>query len=185
MWDDSTIKVISEIGLNNDVINVKLNKEKYSYFKCRIFVVLENRINVLKFVSLQKILNVETCSNLKGIIAVSSDQNYNIIAYPDIEKGSVKVKNTETNCCVTIKAHNGSIAFIALNSNGSFVATASEKGTIIRIYRTDNGQLIQEVRRGRECAEIYSICFSQNNKFLACSSDRGTIHIFSLDKVNE
>ena len=32
-------------------------------------------------------------------------------------------------------------------------------------------------------AEIYSIAFNQTTTFLACSSDKGTVHIFSL--VNE
>jgi hypothetical protein len=36
------------------------------------------------------------------------------------------------------------------------------------------------VRRGSEKAEIYSISFDSGSKLLACSSDRGTIHIFSL-----
>jgi WD40 repeat protein len=72
-----------------------------------------------------------------------------------------------------------------LNSDGVLVATASEKGTLIRIYRVDTGEHLQELRRGKENAEIYSISFSQNNLYLACTSDRGTIHIFSLDKVNE
>ena len=93
--------------------------------------------------------------------------------------------NTDTNTSITIKAHTGNIAFISLNSDGLLVATASEKGTLIRIFRSDTGENIQEVRRGKDFAEIYSICFSHNNQFLACSSDRGTIHIFSLDKVNE
>ena len=35
------------------------------------------------------------------------------------------------------------------------------------------------MRRGAEKSEIYSICFDSNSKFFACSSNRGTIHIFS------
>ena len=134
---------------------------------------------------MQNIYTLETYNNLKGIVAVTSDQKYNIIAYPDREKGTIKVMNTDNNTSITIKAHTGNIAFISLNSDGLLVATASEKGTLIRIFRSDTGENIQEVRRGKDFAEIYSICFSHNNQFLACSSDRGTIHIFSLDKVNE
>ena len=95
------------------------------------------------------------------------------------------MNNCDTNNTITIKAHNSNISCLALNSDGSLVATASEKGTLIRIYRTDNGDLLQEVRRGKENAEIYSISFNNSNQFMACTSDRGTIHIFSLDKVVE
>ncbi|CAN0550777.1 unnamed protein product, partial [Laminaria digitata] len=30
-------------------------------------------------------------------------------------------------------------------------------------------------------AEVSSICFNQQSTFVACCSDRGTVHIFSLD----
>jgi len=179
LWDDSQTKVITEIRLNNDVVNINLKKEK-------VFVVCENKIHVLKFVSLQNLFTLETCSNGKGIIAVSADAKIDIIAYPDREKGSVKIVNTDSNSQVTIKAHNSNIAFLSLNSDGTLLATASEKGTLIRIFRTASaGDFLQEVRRGKEVAEIHSICFSQSDLYLACSSDRGTIHIFSLDKVHE
>lgn len=34
--------------------------------------------------------------------------------------------------------------------------------------------------RGADRAEIYSICFSPTAPLLACSSDKGTVHVFSL-----
>lgn len=36
------------------------------------------------------------------------------------------------------------------------------------------------MRRGSEKAEIYYISFDAMSKFFCCSSDRGTVHIFSL-----
>uniref|UniRef100_A0A452Y3N4 BCAS3 domain-containing protein n=1 Tax=Aegilops tauschii subsp. strangulata TaxID=200361 RepID=A0A452Y3N4_AEGTS len=39
---------------------------------------------------------------------------------------------------------------------------------------------LQEVRRGVDKAEIYSIALSPNLQWLAVSSDKGTMHIFSL-----
>jgi len=33
-------------------------------------------------------------------------------------------------------------------------------------------------------AEIYCICFNQTSSFLACSSDKGTVHIYSLSANN-
>lgn len=36
------------------------------------------------------------------------------------------------------------------------------------------------ISRGADRAEIYSICFSPNSQLLACSSDKGTVHVFSL-----
>jgi WD40 repeat protein len=67
-----------------------------------------------------------------------------------------------------------------LNSDGSLIATASDKGTLIRIFKTDDGTFLQELRRGKEKADINSICFHPNSKLVSSSSDRGTIHIWSL-----
>jgi hypothetical protein len=41
------------------------------------------------------------------------------------------------------------------------------------------------LRRGAEKAEIYSIAFDPLSKFVACSSDRGTVHIFSLSTAHK
>ena len=56
---------------------------------------------------------------------------------------------------------------------------------MIRIFSTVTGDYLKELRRGGEKAEISSISFSGNSKYLACSSDRGTVHIFSLYNVIE
>lgn len=60
------------------------------------------------------------------------------------------------------------------------MATASEKGTLIRIFDTATGTPLQELRRGADRAEIYSIAFHNNSQWLAVSSDKGTVHVFSL-----
>jgi WD repeat-containing protein 45 len=51
----------------------------------------------------------------------------------------------------------------------------------VRIFSTDTGNALQELRRGREKAEIHSICFDLKGGWLACSSDRSTIHIFTVN----
>ena len=39
------------------------------------------------------------------------------------------------------------------------------------------------MRRGSDKAEIYSISFDRNSTLIACSSDKGTIHIFNVSKT--
>ena len=38
------------------------------------------------------------------------------------------------------------------------------------------------MRRGTDKAEIYSIAFDKQSHWIACSSDKGTIHIFTVSK---
>jgi WD40 repeat protein len=37
------------------------------------------------------------------------------------------------------------------------------------------------LRRGSDHADVYCISFDPASKFLTCSSDKGTIHIFSIN----
>ena len=162
-----------------------LNSKRISIIlsKIRIIVVCEQKIYVFNFISFQNIDTIDTYENPKGIVAVSPDPKTTVLAYPDKTKGYVRVKSYDKSVTALISAHESAIACIALNTNGSLLATASDKGTLIRIFNAEDGTFLQEVRRGAEKAEIYSISFNQNSLYLACSSDRGTIHIFSLDNA--
>lgn len=81
---------------------------------------------------------------------------------------------------VNISAHQNEIACIALNNQGTMVATASLKGTLIRVHDTYRKNLLVELRRGADPATLYCISFSPDSDFLCASSDKGTIHIFAL-----
>ncbi len=46
-----------------------------------------------------------------------------------------------------------------------------------------NGML--QLRRGADRADIYSIAFSANAQWLACSSDKGTVHVFGIKAASD
>ncbi|KAL9278492.1 Autophagy-related protein 18e [Arabidopsis thaliana] len=69
---------------------------------------------------------------------------------------------------------------MTLTLDGSLLATASTKGTLIRIFNAVDGTLLQEFRRGMERAEIYNVAISSNLKWVAASSEKGTLHVFRL-----
>ena len=69
---------------------------------------------------------------------------------------------------------------MALNHDGKILATSSERGTIIRIFQSETGLFLQEVRRGKDKADIHYICFDSSSSFIAATSDKGTIHIWTL-----
>ncbi|CAF0721186.1 unnamed protein product [Didymodactylos carnosus] len=79
-----------------------------------------------------------------------------------------------------IKAHDGELAAMALNQNGTLLATASLRGTIVRIWNTSTLESVMELRRGTDTADINSISFSFDSSFLCVSSDKGTVHIYCI-----
>lgn len=79
-----------------------------------------------------------------------------------------------------IEAHKSGISQIALSRDGTRLATASETGTLIRIFDTATGQKLKEVRRGSTTAEIFSIAFSDDSNYLCACSDHGTVHLFAV-----
>lgn len=79
-----------------------------------------------------------------------------------------------------IEAHNSPLSCIALNDDGTLLATASEKGTIIRVFSIPDAQKLYQFRRGSMPARIYSMSFNSTSTLLSVSSATETVHIFRL-----
>lgn len=92
-----------------------------------------------------------------------------------------------------IAAHSASLVSLTLSACGSLLATASKKGTLVRVWSTTGtavaagktrttikAVLQMELRRGTEQAVILSMAFAPDRSVLAAASDKGTIHFFNL-----
>ena len=84
-----------------------------------------------------------------------------------------------------ILAHESEVGALAVNADGTLIATASIRGTIIRIFSTEEGGLLQELRRGSGKAFITSINFHPTLNLIACTSNRSSIHLFEIKKSVE
>lgn len=173
LWDDYQTKVLNEFKFTSSVKNVKLKKDK-------IIIVLSQRIYVYNMTTYKQIELIETLDNPRGLVSVSSNENITVILYPHEKQGQIKSKCYEKSSEVIINAHEGAVSCIAVSPDGLLIATTSEKGTLIRIFFSEDGEFIEEFRRGQEKADINYICFDQESNYLAATSDRGTIHIWSL-----
>lgn len=95
--------------------------------------------------------------------------------------------------------HRGNISCLAINHEGTLISTASDKGTIIRVYNTGitnqdsssnddisprfsgKNPLLTEFRRGNRPCNLYQLTFNLRSTLVGCVGDSGTIHIFKLD----
>ncbi|XVF00404.1 hypothetical protein REPUB_Repub03eG0283000 [Reevesia pubescens] len=173
IWDDHQSRCIGEFAFRSDVRAVKLRRD-------RIVVVLEHKIYVYSFMDLKLLHQIETLANLRGLCCLSHHSNTSVLACPGLQRGQVRVEHFGLNMMKLINAHDSHIACLTLTFDGLLLATASTKGTLIRIFNTMDGTRLQEVRRGVDRADIYSIALSPNVQWLAVSSDKGTVHIFNL-----
>jgi len=178
IWDDYQKKSLSELKFSQTILNLKLRKDK-------IVVICIDKIYLFSLSSFQSIDIIETGENTHGVIGINYNIDNTIIAYPDKKKGKIKIKNYEKSNNILIDAHEKTIGNLVINLTGDLLASATEMGTIIRIFEINTGNLVQEVRRGKEKAQIRCICFEQNNKFIAASSSRGTVHIWSLSTASK
>jgi hypothetical protein len=100
-------------------------------------------------------------------------------------KGWLLIYDTiELKPLLVMKCHSGSVKKIIISN--LVIATASSKGTIIRLFYLNDLKLykIVNLRRGHNIAKITSLKFNQDQTVLACGSE-STIHFFSLNDEEE
>ncbi|KAK6925435.1 WD40 repeat [Dillenia turbinata] len=199
IWDDHQSRCIGEFSFRSEVRAVKLRRD-------RIVIVLEHKIYVYDLLDLKLLHQIETLANPRGLCCLSHHSNTSVLACPGLQQGQIRVEHFGLNLTKLIYAHDSHIACLTMTMDGLLLATASSRGTLIRIFNTMDGtrlqegstggkmlatyklvsifvleeNLIVEVRRGVDKAAIYSIAFSPDVQWLAVSSDKGTVHIFSL-----
>ncbi|KAK7747002.1 autophagy protein [Diatrype stigma] len=191
--------VICELTFPSAILAVRLNRK-------RLAVVLEDEIYLYDISNMSLLTNIATSPNPAAICALSPSSENCYIAYPlpkpredtqdkrpahapppslyaPVTSGDVLIYDTLTLKAVNvIEAHRSPLSFIALNNEGNLLATASETGTIIRVFSVPRGQKLFQFRRGTYPSTIYSMSFNVASSLLCVSSTTDTVHIFRLQQ---
>lgn len=138
IWDDHQSRCIGEFAFRSDVRAVKLRRD-------RIVVVLEHKIYVYNFTDLKLLHQIETQSNPRGLCCLSHHANTSVLACPGLYRGQVRVEHFGLKVVKLISAHDSQLACMTLTLDGLLLATASVKGTLVRIFNTMDGTRLQEV----------------------------------------
>ena len=178
LWDDNEGKIINEFRVKSNIINVKIKKDK-------IFIICEEEINVYNLDNYNLLEIIETCNNSKGVFGINSNVSNSIISYPINPIGYIRIKNYEKSKINTICSFDEIISYISINSQGNLIAVSSIQGKLIRIFLINNGDFIEEFKRGKEKADINYITFDLLCNYIAVSSNRKTIHIWSLKNTRK
>lgn len=79
-----------------------------------------------------------------------------------------------------VEAHRSPLSCITVNNAGTLLATASDKGTIIRVFSIPSARKLYQFRRGSIPSRIYSMSFNATSSLLCVSSATDTVHVFKL-----
>ncbi|CAK7568642.1 MAG: Phosphatidylinositol 3,5-bisphosphate-binding protein [Sporothrix epigloea] len=170
VWDEKREKFTREISCQRAVRNLCVLGQK-------LVVVLEEEVRIYAIDRKPVCEHVfSTTSNPAGLCAVSRTHFAILGQIP----GHVKLVHNETHEVSIIPAHSSELAAMTLSTDGSLLATASEKGTLIRVFLSSNNGRVAELRRGVDQVTIFSLGFNPSGTLLACTSDKGTLHIFDI-----
>lgn len=173
---------ICNYSYSNTILAVKLNRQ-------RLIVCLEESLYIHNIRDMKVLHTIrETPPNPAGLCALSINNDNCYLAYPGSATiGEVQVFDTiNLRAANMIPAHDSPLAALAFDASGTKLATASEKGTVIRVFSIPEGQKLFEFRRGvKRCVSICSLAFSMDGMFLSASSNTETVHIFKLEAVKE
>ncbi|XP_054989243.1 WD repeat domain phosphoinositide-interacting protein 1 [Sorex araneus] len=171
---------ICNYSYSSNILAIRLNRQ-------RLLVCLEESIYIhnIKDMKLLKTI-LEIPPNPTGLCALSINHSNSYVAYPGSQTtGEIVLYDghaLKTVC--TIAAHEGMLAALTFNASGSRLASASEKGTVIRVFSVPEGQKLYEFRRGmKRYVTISSLAFSMDSQFLCASSNTETVHIFKLEPL--
>lgn len=173
---------ICNYSYSNTILAVRLNR-------LRLIVCLEESLYIHNIRDMKVLHTIrDTPPNPRGLCALSVNNDNCFLAYP----GSNQIGEIQIFDCVNLRAvtmipaHDNALAALAFNSLGTKLASASEKGTVIRVFSVPDGQKLFEFRRGvKRCVQIYSLAFSPDSMFLCSSSNTETVHIFKLETQKE
>ncbi|XP_059804462.1 WD repeat domain phosphoinositide-interacting protein 1 isoform X1 [Hypanus sabinus] len=173
---------ICNYSYSNTILTVRLNRQ-------RLIVCLEESIYIHNIKDLKLLKTIQDIPpNRTGLCALSINHSNSYLAYPgNATIGEIVIYDANNLDSVSvIPAHDGPLAALTFNSTGSKLASASEKGTVIRVFSTPEGQKLYEFRRGmKRYVNIGSLAFSKDSQFLSASSNTETIHVFKLEQSSQ
>ncbi|CCX32475.1 Similar to Autophagy-related protein 18; acc. no. Q0CW30 [Pyronema omphalodes CBS 100304] len=188
---------ICELTFPTSILAVKLNRK-------RLIVVLEEQIYVYDISNMKLLHTIETSPNPNAICALSPSSDRCYIAYPRPTSSSPSPFSPPSHAppaagtpapltgdvllfdalkleaVNVIEAHKSPLSCVALNADGTLLATSSDKGTIIRVFSVPQSQKLYQFRRGTYPSRIFSMSFNMASSLLCISSATETVHIFKL-----
>jgi WD40 repeat protein len=192
---DGTFVALSTVS--SDVIKVILWNTVYGDMHCQVdlpepvtslllhqnflYVVLSSSVRLYAIQSLSLAVECFTTANPKGVAAICPAALNPRIAMVGDTAGSVAIRQLDSGQTVSFHAAKHPLSLLRFSQDGSLIATASQQGTLIRVFETQTGHELSVFRRGALKSKIRALSFSPSNQRLVAASSNGTVHLFAAD----
>ncbi|KDQ64887.1 hypothetical protein JAAARDRAFT_28540 [Jaapia argillacea MUCL 33604] len=201
LWDDKLGRDVAELEFRERVRGMGCRRGWLAVALRRRVVVFEVGESVTRYGEW------DTCDNPRGLLAIATGANATLLAIPGRQTGHVQmihlppcrppepigpppsspprtrrpaVQPVTKHPVSIIAAHTSALNTLSVPTSGRLLATTSSRGTLARVWDSQTGKLLRELRRGTDKAEIYGVAFRPDERELCVWSDKGTIHVFAL-----
>ncbi|BGO96789.1 hypothetical protein RTG_00374 [Rhodotorula toruloides ATCC 204091] len=203
LWDDKVKQAVAELEFREEVLGLAARRD-------RLVVALKRRVFVFVLgggaTGIWREGVYETTENPKGLVALATKPDSTLLAFPGRQPGQIQVvrlppldplmpplppppSHDPTSApypsVSIILAHTTSLSALSTTPDGSLIASASNKGTLVRVWDAQTSYLVKELRRGTDWAQIFGISFRADGGAVAVSSDKGTVHVWDLKRTRE
>lgn len=179
MWDDKRKAVIAEIETKWPILSLKIRKEN-------LVIATSTRVFIYKLLSFSDPVLIETAENPNGALQITTTGKF-LIATVGVNAQDLIIRESEDGAgrihTYITGAHKSPIRKIALSPDGSKVATASEKGTIFRVFDVITGTKLKELRRGIYQTPIFDM--TMTNDLLMSIGQTKTVHWHDLRPTSQ
>lgn len=173
VWNDTTNQPDTEISINTPILSFKLIEAKVLAILCA------RKLFIYDLPQIKLRTSIDINYSKVSYQLVGPDP---YLCYQPIQMGT---ETTDIFSQVPRIVHqfatdSTTLRRIAMSNTGNYIATVSYTGVVLKLFKSGDGQLLQEFRRGITSKNITYLGFSSRDQWLICGTDEGSVHLFSI-----
>lgn len=167
--------IVDSLEFESKIVNVLARNDRF-------IVVFENLVLVYTFPEKNLVKTIRTANNTYGACAISNSSSF--VLATSFQPGYVRVDDFDKDETNQSQIHENSIVVITINNENKLGASASERGTLVRVFDIRSLNVLYELRRGNTVSHISCLEFSLNSDYVIASNSKNTIHLWDISSTS-
>jgi len=170
IWDVHTNNIFSKKECKEPILGARITRQHVAVIH-KNYITLYDLQNELK-----EIKEIKTYTNDNTICCLTKEY----LICPGLNQGTVNIVKLDDMTSKEIKNHLSALTCVNISLDQKQIVTASDQGTLVRLFDINSGEKLREYRRGASSGKVYNCVFNKDSNYLCVTSDRGTIHLYNL-----